>query len=173
MKKSVISAVLAIAAASSANAHANLVEREAQAGSTYVAEMRIAHGCEGEATHTVRIDLPEGFVLAKPRPKAGWDLSVEFGTYAQTYDYHGPRTEGVTSITWSNGNLEDWQFDTFDFRAYLSPKVFHTGDTVYIPVHQYCANGEHLWTEIPVEGQDRPAHPAPALKITGGATHKH
>src|ERR671923_262850 len=56
-----------------AYAHASLEESEAAPG-TYNAVLRIPHGCDGKPTDTVRIEIPEGFIDAKPMPKPGWTL---------------------------------------------------------------------------------------------------
>ena len=70
-------------------AHATLEAKEAPAGAVYRAVIRIGHGCKGEATHTLRVKLPEGFYNAKPMPKAGWTLETGKGAYATPFDNHG------------------------------------------------------------------------------------
>ncbi|MBE7183199.1 MAG: copper chaperone PCu(A)C [Methylobacterium mesophilicum] len=67
MNRTLLAAALALSA-SPAFAHASLESAEAPAGG-YKAVFRIGHGCEGQSTQTLAIDLPEGFVGAKP----GWD----------------------------------------------------------------------------------------------------
>jgi len=74
-----------------------LASAEAPVGATYKAVLRVPHGCEGEDTLKVRVQVPEGVIAVKPMPKAGWTLETVKGTYAQPYDYYGtPMTEGVT-----------------------------------------------------------------------------
>lgn len=172
MKTNVISALALSFVAGSASAHASLDVSETPPETSFKFVMRVTHGCDGQATHTVKIDIPEGLVSVKPMPKAGWDVSVETGPYARSYEDHGPKSEGAKSITWTNGSLEDWQYDEFVFRGYVSD-AFAPGDTVYIPVVQTCEGGENAWVELPQEGQPRPAHPAPTLSIIEGAGHSH
>ena len=154
------------------SAHATLETKEAAQNSNYKAVMRISHGCEGQATESVTITIPEGVINAKPMPKAGWEIQTVIGDYAQTYEYHGPRTEGVQSITWT-GSLEDGYYDEFIFRARITD-AFAPGDMIYFPTVQRCADGRHEWVQIPVKGQEneRLPKPAPKLKVIEGG-HSH
>lgn len=122
-------------------AHATLEQKEAAANSTYKAVMRIGHGCDGQATLKVRITIPEGVITAKPMPKPGWTLETVRGDYARTYDYHGPRSEGVQQIIWT-GSLDDQHFDEFIFRTRVTD-IFEPGTTIYFPTVQECADGEN------------------------------
>ena len=164
-------AVLATAGAA-AHGHATLETKEAPMEANYKAVMRIAHGCEGEATLKVRITIPEGVINVKPMPKAGWTLETVTGPYAKTYQYHGPRSEGVKEITWT-GKLLDTHYDEFVFRGRITD-VFEEGQMIYFPTVQECANGSHNWVGIPAEGQSRRDldEPAPGLKVTAGG-HSH
>lgn len=172
MKRISLAALAVFSAPAMSLAHASLEVKTAAQNSNYKAVMRIAHGCDGQATQSVTITIPEGVINAKPMPKAGWDLSTEVGPYAKTYEYHGPRSEGVQSITWT-GHLDDGHFDEFIFRARITD-AFAAGETVYFPTVQLCADGSQKWVEIPVEGQEnvRLAKPAPGLKVIDGA-HAH
>ena len=59
---------------SAATAHVSFETAHAPVGSTYKAILRIPHGCEGEATNSVRIKIPEGIIALKPMPKPGWTI---------------------------------------------------------------------------------------------------
>jgi uncharacterized protein YcnI len=50
-------------ASTRANAHATLERQQAAIGSFYKAVIRVPHGCEGQPTLRVRVQVPEG-VLA-------------------------------------------------------------------------------------------------------------
>ncbi|GLQ34268.1 hypothetical protein GCM10007939_05510 [Amylibacter marinus] len=157
--------------ANTAFSHASLEVKEAENNNNYKAVMRISHGCDGSATKSVTIHIPEGVINVKPMPKAGWALETTRGDYAKTYDYHGPRSEGVKSITWT-GTLEDQHFEEFIFRGRITDD-FKEGSTVYFPTEQKCQTGENMWIEIPEEGADSHSveRPAPALKIKQGHAH--
>ena len=128
--------------------------------------VRIGHGCEGKPTQAVRVKVPEGVIVAKPMPKAGWQLATTKSAYARSYDYYGtPVAEGVTEIAWTGGDLPDDWYDEFVFRARLTD--FPTGTVVYFPVVQECADGAvHRWIEIPEAGKSPDDYEEPAPGVT-------
>lgn len=145
-----------------------LETREASIGAPYKAVLRVAHGCEGTATTTLRVRIPEGVIAVKPMPKPGWSIDTVSGKYSKTYNYfHGAKLgEGVTEMSWSAGKLPDAYYDEFVFAAFLAGDL-EAGKTLYFPVVQECEKGVHRWIEIPAAGE--PGHdlpePAPALKL--------
>lgn len=171
-------AASALAAFSIAPAHAHAtLETAAAAPGGYKAVIRIPHGCDGQATRTVRVELPEGFVDAKPMPKAGWSLAVESGDYAGTYDLHGRQvSSGAKAVVWSDGELDDAHYDEFALWGTLAG--VEEGTTLFFRTFQHCAGGEVAWNEIPHPGQDPHAlaHPAPGVTILAaaeGGDHHH
>lgn len=167
-------AALAAFATSPAHAHATL-ETAATAPGSYKAVLRIPHGCDGQATNKVRVELPEGFIGAKPMPKPGWSLAIETGNYASTYSLHGREvSSGAKVVTWSDGALDDAHYDEFTVSGTLAG--VEEGTTLFFNTFQYCADGEVAWTEIPQPGQDPHAlaHPAPGVTILAAAEgHDH
>jgi periplasmic copper chaperone A len=140
------------------HAHVTLEVNEAQANSTYKAVLRVGHGCKGEATNTLRVQIPDGVIAVKPMPKPGWALTTVSGAYGRTHDYFGtPMAEGA---------LPDAHYDEFVFRARLTGDVANAG-TLFFPTVQECATGAERWTEIPAKGADPHSlkSPAPDLKI--------
>jgi uncharacterized protein YcnI len=88
--------ISALFAAPAAFAHATFENAEAKQNATWNAVLRVPHGCDGEATLKVRVQIPEGIHSVKPMPKAGWTLETVRGAYANTYENHGRKvTEGV------------------------------------------------------------------------------
>jgi uncharacterized protein YcnI/copper(I)-binding protein len=175
-------AFMAAIAASSAEAHVSLATKETAANSSYKAVLQVPHGCDGEATIAVRVQIPEGVISVKPMPKAGWTLTTTKGAYAKPYDSHGRSVaEGVKEIVWSGGNLSDEHFDEFTFTATIAADG-GAAKVVYFPTTQQCVKGEAAWTEIPAAGQSARElkKPAPALRIStttvaqaGGHDHQH
>jgi len=172
-------AACALSAASivTAQAHATL-EKSASAPGAYKAVLRIPHGCDGgQATHTVRLEIPEGFIGAKPMPKAGWQLAVEKGDYAKTYKLHGEEVKsGARVVTWSGGNLPDDFYDEFVVSGTLADVP--EGQMLFFKATQVCDKGEVSWNEEPAPGQNPHSleHPAPAVTIlaasdSGGHDH--
>ncbi|WP_375598680.1 copper chaperone PCu(A)C [Devosia sp. Naph2] len=157
-----------LALAVPALAHATLEIQQARLGASYKAVLRIPHGCGAEATHTVRIQIPEGFYNVKPMPKAGWTLQTITGPYENTYVNHGKEvSEGVTEIVWSEGNLPNEWYDEFVFRGTfadaLEEGLFH------FPAIQECSNGEEAWTDVSGSGD----MPAPSLTLVAGGMDEH
>lgn len=143
-------------------AHVSVEPAEAPAGATEVLRFRIGHGCAGQATTALRIEIPEALGAPRPQPKPGWTVKI---------DKDGPAR--VTAITWS-GLLPDDQFDEFALLARLP------GDPgpVTFPAVQTCGDDEVQWTAVPDPGE--PAHglthPAPSVRIvpaTGPAEMHH
>jgi uncharacterized protein YcnI/copper(I)-binding protein len=168
-RTAILAAALTLAtSATPALSHVSLETAEAPAG-PYKAVLSLPHGCDGEATHTVRIDLPEGFIGAKPMPKPGWTLDLETGSYAESYSLHGEDvSEGVTAVTWSGGELADAHFDEFTVKGTLAG--VHPGDRLAFKTTQICANGEIVWDEVASEGENPHdlESPAPLLTISAG-----
>ncbi|MEM8664303.1 MAG: DUF1775 domain-containing protein [Pseudomonadota bacterium] len=167
-------ATMLVAVPQAAFAHATLEVVTAPANSTYKAVLRVPHGCDGEATNTLTVTLPEGFIAVKPMPKAGWDLEVESGPYENTYTLHGKEVSaGPRVIRWTGGELADAHYDEFIFRGRLADLA--PGTVLPIPTVQTCANGEVAWREIAAAGQDPHdlARPAPTLTIADAGGHGH
>ena len=165
--------IFALFSAAPATAHATLEKAEAATGS-YKAVLRVPHGCDGQATHTVRVEIPEGYIGVKPMPKAGWDLDIEAGDYGKTYSLHGREvSSGTRVVTWSGGELDDSHYDEFVLSGSLSG--VKAGQTLYFVTTQFCMDGEVAWDEIPAEGQDphELEHPAPQLVILASDDGAH
>ncbi len=155
-----------VAVFSGARAHATFEQSEIPAEATRKIVLRVPHGCDGQATHTVRITIPEGVIDVKPMPKPGWALDVVKGPYAKSYTLSGkPVSEGVRELVWSKGDLPDGFYDEFVFRMRATGDL--GGKTLAVPVVQECATAKAAWTEIAAPGQDAHAlkHPAPTLRI--------
>jgi len=159
-----------------AHAHVTLEKKDAKLGAGYKAVFSVPHGCKGEATTEVRIDIPEGVIAVKPMPKPGWKLSLEKGAYVRSYAFHHGETksEGVRSVTWSGGELPDEYFDQFVLSTFIAGEL-EANQKLAFPVTQKCASGEMHWNELPAAGQDLHAleYPAPQLLLVAGEQHHH
>lgn len=174
LKTITAAAALLLVGGTTAFAHVTLERAEAPVGGTYKAVLRVPHGCDGKATNTVRVRLPEGFFNAKPQPKAGWTLEKIKGPYAKSYDNHGAALrEGLREVVWSGGNLGDDEYDEFVVRGTISGDLT-PGETLYFAVVQECVDGlKERWIEIPAEGKsaDDLEMPAPGVKLEKKAGH--
>lgn len=152
--------------AQSAAAHVSLEQGEAEIGKSYKAVLKIPHGCDGEPTIAVKIDIPEGYIGVKPMPKPGWKTETARGSYAANYAYyHGAvLKDGVSSVTWSGGELRDDFFDEFVVSGFIAREL--RPGPLYFKVQQKCANGELSWSEVPAAGADPHSLKSPAAILT-------
>ncbi|NKL00529.1 DUF1775 domain-containing protein [Rhizobium leguminosarum bv. viciae] len=169
-----LAALLSVTAFASSEAHVTFLDREAKQESTILATLQVPHGCDSKATTEVRVKLPEGFVFAKPQPKAGWELEVIKGDYQKTYDNHGDKVKtGAIEVRWTNGNLSDDFYDTFVIQGKVSG--VEAGTSLAFPVTQMCGDTVAAWDQVAKEGGDahRMKSPAPLLKVVAGEDHGH
>jgi periplasmic copper chaperone A len=156
-------ALLTLAIASQAFAHILLETPQATPGRAFKAIFSVPHGCHGKATTALKIDIPGGIIGAKPMPKPGWTLSKARGA-------HGAEAEGVTSVTWADGNLPNDEYDEFVISVHLAATLT-PGTTVYFPVVQSCGDQTMAWTDVPQAAQMAAdlKMPAPGLLVLAGA----
>lgn len=140
-------------------AHVSFETGTAAIGAGYKAVLRIPHGCDGQATDTITVKIPEGFFDVRPMPHAGWTLETVTGPYANAYQLHGKTlTEGVTEITWSGGELPDAFYDEFVFTGTFAPSL--AAGPLLFPTIQACADAQQVW-----DGESG-ANPAPRVTLT-------
>jgi uncharacterized protein YcnI len=163
-----LAAVAAIVlAASPASAHITLKINEATVGAPYDAVFVVPHGCSGSATTRIRVQIPEGVIVVKAMPAAGWNVEAVAGKYASAYDYQGSSvSNGAKEVVWSGGSLPDHTREEFVISTFLTGGL--KPDTVlYFPTVQECEQGVSRWIDIPAD----PAHPhdskwpAPGVKL--------
>jgi periplasmic copper chaperone A len=146
-------------------AHVTLETKEATPNSSYKAVLRVGHGCEGEPTTAIRVQIPEGVIAVKPMPKSGWELETVKDKYDRPYDYFDSElTEGVKQIAWTGGRLRDDYYDEFVFVGRLTD--FEPGTVLHFPIVQECPGAVHRWIEIPAAGQDPDELEEPAPQVT-------
>ena len=64
-------------AAIPAGAHTTVFPTEAADGGYAKFDFRVPHGCDGESTEVLRVQIPEGVMSVKPQVVAGWTIEVE------------------------------------------------------------------------------------------------
>lgn len=169
MKTNVLMGRLCAAVASTlalaAEAHVTLETREAPAGSYYKAVFRVGHGCDGQPTQRLRVQLPAGVDSVKTMLKPGWKVQVVREKLATPLkgEHGNTVTEVPKEVSWSGGKLADENYDEFVMQIHLpdTPNA-----DLYFPVVQECAKGGHRWIEIPEAGRtERLKEPAPKLRL--------
>ena len=173
-----LASTLALAAVS-AQAHVVLQDGAAAANSSYRAALRVGHGCDGEATTSMRVILPAGFNGAQPMPKPGWTLRTVIGPLAVPYESHGKKyTEGVLEISWTANSAENAlphaYYDEFVLRGTTPAKP----GPLWFKVVQSCAKGSNDWVEVPASGTSTKGLKMPAallevLDVRAAGGHAH
>ncbi len=167
-----------LACAGAAQAHVTLEQPTAFAGQGYKAVLRVGHGCEGTATHTVRVRVPAGFRGAKPMPKPGWALAVQRAPLATPYESHGRTiSDDVVEITWKaqspEAMLPDAHYDEFVLRGQAPVQP----GALWFRVQQLCEKGQWDWAEVPASGSSTRGLKAPAVLLNvqpaPAAAHTH
>jgi uncharacterized protein YcnI len=170
LARAALAATTLIAVSAPASAHSTFLVQEAGIGASFKAILRVPHGCGTEATHTLRVQIPEGFFAVKPMPKAGWELETVTGAYEGTYLNHGTEvTEGVKEIVWSGGNLPNEFYDEFVFTGTFADTLEE--GPFYFPSIQECANGEEAWIDI--SGDEGAEMPAPSVELVPATSAGH
>jgi len=161
-----------LAFAPAAFAHMTFETSQAAPGASYKAVLRLPHGCDGMATDTVRVVVPDGFYNAQPMPKAGWVLETHTGAYDAPFDNHGTAmTEGTREIVWSGGLVEDGWYDEFVFVGTFGTDL--SGDIAF-DVTQSCGEVSEAWrpsvslTGTPAAAEDHHDHGASTDMVTSG-----
>lgn len=149
--------VLVLGVAAPASAHVVPSITEAPAGGYVTFGLLVPHGCDGAATTRVEVQMPEGVEEATPEAIPGWEASVD-------------DSDGVV-VTWEGGPLPDGQFIEFGLSIQMPDTP---GETALFPTIQTCEGGvETAWTTDPVEGEEEPEHPTPAVAITEASEDGH
>ena len=162
--------------AAQTHAHVSMMAPEQVVqGQSFKAVVAIPHGCEGSATTSVTLHVPEGIVAVKPQPKAAWRISKTQQAYAQTYDYYGKKlSQGVTRVTWQ-GRLADDEYDEFVFQAHAAA-IPAGADKVFFKLEQQCENGKLMWTDVSgkkIKGHDAAELTAPFVSVGGSTVVMH
>ncbi|MFD0987690.1 YcnI family copper-binding membrane protein [Methyloligella solikamskensis] len=150
---------------SQALAHVTLETQSAEPGSFYKAVLKLPHGCDGSPTVKLEVDLPDGFISAKPMVKPGWTIETEKGAYDREYAFlHGMTLkDGVRKIVWSGGEVPEAFYDEFVVTGFLATEL--EPGPIYFPVKQVCAEGDVSWSELPKDGEDPHSLKAPAPQL--------
>jgi uncharacterized protein YcnI len=155
-------AVATVAVALPAAAHITIPESGVPAGGSAVIHFRVPHGCEGAATDTIEVQLPDGVVSGQPEYIPGWTVETEM-VESEPYERFGETlTERVGVIRWSGGSLPDLAYLDFGVRATF---LADEGAVIAFPVVQRCGDAEEAWIEPTVEGEEEPEFPAPTVTV--------
>ena len=154
-------------AAAPALAHVTISPSSGHAGEYTVLTVSVPHGCDGSATTSVAIQIPEELLSVTPSRNPNWDVSKKMVALAEPVeDAHGNEvTERVSQVVYAARTpLPDGYRDAFELSLQV-PDV--PGKTLAFPTIQTCEKGSTAWTEVAAAGQseDDLEHPAPTLEV--------
>lgn len=157
-----LAATFLVAIAAPAAAHVTVSPSEAPAAGYQTVELSVPHGCDGEATAELSVQLTQEVQSVKAQSIPGWEVTYERAELDEPFDNHGITiTEYVSTITWtSTGDpLPDDQYMTFGISARWPDAA---GDEVLLPAVQRCPSGaESAWIETDPDAE----HPAPRVTL--------
>ena len=122
-------------------AHATLETAVASPDSDDKAVVRIGHGCDGAATHTVRVTVPEGVISVKPMPKAGREIDLQVADSGQ--HGHGSMSQDAMS---DSGMTADGSYRVGDLTVETPWARATTGRAggAFMMIHDAGSHGDRL-----------------------------
>ena len=103
------------------------------------------HGCAGQPTTSLRIQIPEGVTDVVPQPVEGWQSAVT-----------------STEVSWTGGSIPDGDEGTFVATMRVSGEA---GTTIWFPIVQGCPTAEEAWIETAEPGAPEPENAAPSIVL--------
>ncbi len=161
-------AAAALLIAAPASAHVTVTPSGTFAGSYSVLTFSVPHGCDGSATTSIAVQVPETITEVTPTRNAFYDISVKKERLDPpvTGEDGSQITERDAQVVYTAKTpLPDGERDTFELSVQLPDAA---GEALNFPTVQTCVKGETAWTEVAAAGQDPHDldHPAPSLTIT-------
>jgi uncharacterized protein YcnI len=166
--RSILTATLAISASLTSTlafAHVILKDKQASVGANYQAAFVVEHGCSGQPTTRLRVQIPDGVIASDPEPKDGWTIETVKGAYTTPIDRDGTKvSDGMREVSW-RGSLANDKHDQFTIPMFISGQL-QPGTTLYFPVVQECGDTVVRWIELPKDGDTKEQpRPAPGVKL--------
>ena len=156
----------ALATAPAASAHVTFSTNNTAAGGFATGYIQLSHGCEGNATTSLELQVPEGVNSFKVSRHPFWDGTVTMRTLDEPIEgSHGEKITEVPDVATftSKQPLADGVLDIIPVSLQLPDEE----GQLDFPIVQKCEKGtETSWTQIAKEGEDEPESPAPSITVT-------
>lgn len=151
MRTLLFTTLVLLATAGVAAAHASMTPTITPANKNTKVTFGIGHGCDGEDTYKVVVDIPAGIALANVKAMS----SPEYGYAEITEDVDG------IHVTWTKDDADILASDSAYYELTVRVRTPNAAFTrLQWDVHQYCKNpagGEdlaHHWDDPPGGGPD-------------------
>ncbi|KAF9918164.1 hypothetical protein FBU30_000327 [Linnemannia zychae] len=137
-------------------------------GAYFQTNFRVPHGCDGNATDLVIVEIPKNVTSVKPRATYPWNTTINMVPLSvPIVTPTGTINTTVGSVTWSNGNLPDSMYEDFG----LQFKLPQMNGPLYWNVYQHCTNGAwNNWTNVPDAKGATSGFPAAVINISNTTT---
>lgn len=139
-------AALLLAGPGPAGAHVEADEPTVGPDGATTVEFGFDHGCDGQPTTSLRVQIPDGVTDVVPEPREGWQVQVS-----------------ATEFGWAGGSIPDAEAATFRASMRVSGAA---GTTIYFPTLQGCPTAELAWIERPDPDGPEPEDVAPSVTLT-------
>lgn len=164
-----VAAVLSLGAPS-ASAHVGVEPvGEPVAGTTTVLAFSWNHGCDGEATTAIRIQIPESVTTVYPTMHPGWTIETVPAAPSGLRTTHD-ETDAIAEVVYTAVTpVPDGFRDVIELQVALPDTP---GETLSFPTIQECGTTETAWIEVPADGQsaDDLGAPAPSVDLVAAPT---
>jgi periplasmic copper chaperone A len=164
LRRTAVSVAVALAAiaipATAASAHVTVNSSQAVQGGYAKLTFRVPNEKDSAATTKLEVVLPVDQPIAhiSVKPVPGWTVTTE------------KTNQAISKITWTadaSAAIQPGQFQEFDVSAGPLPQA----DQITFKALQTYSDGDVVrWIEVPQDGKDEPAHPAPVLKLAAKAS---
>ena len=133
----------------SAGAHVTGSDEPVTSGGSTPVTFAFDHGCNGEPTTYLRVQLPAGAIDVEPQNPPGWTSTVT-----------------ADEVRWDGGSIPDQQKATFVAVMTITQPE---GAVVIFPTIQGCPTRESTWIEIADPTNPDPRYPAPQIIVGAGS----
>ncbi|MCD9624435.1 DUF1775 domain-containing protein [Rhabdothermincola salaria] len=137
--------VALVAPTAPAAAHVTSAEEPVVAGERTPVTFSFDHGCAGQPTTSLRVQIPDGVSDVAAEAPEGWTSTV-------TDD----------ELRWDGGSIPDGE--TVPFVATMVVTA-PEDTTLHFPTIQGCPTAEEAWIQIPDASNPEPDYPAPSIVV--------
>ncbi|KAG0202031.1 hypothetical protein BGX28_005314 [Mortierella sp. GBA30] len=170
MKFAILATVVStlLLATSAVEAHVTANPSLGVSGAYFQTNFRVPHGCDGNSTDMVIVEIPKGVTSVKPRATVPWNTAINMVALETPITTPtGVINTTVGSVTWSNGALLDTMYEDFGLQFKLPQMV----GPLYWNVYQHCVNGAwNNWTNVPDANGKTAGFPAAVITISNATT---
>ncbi|MGC9498130.1 YcnI family protein [Streptomyces sp. WG7] len=172
-----VSGIAVLALSAPAFAHVSVQpEGTAAKGGYAVVDFKVPNERDNASTTKLEVSFPTDHPLASvmPQPVPGWKAEITKSKLDKPLESHGKQlTEAVTKVTWTadGKGIEPGYFQKFPVSVGALPE--DADELVFKAIQTYDNKEVVRWIEVPQEGQEEPANPAPVLELAAAEGDAH